>query len=344
MPTVRGMAADGVPFTGFLYAGLMIDRAGAPKVIEFNVRFGDPETQPVMLRLQSDLLDLVEAAIDGTLDDAERAWDPRPSLGVVMAAAALSRARRASATRSAAWDAPDVDGHQGVPRRHRGSTAGTSSPPAAACCACARSATRSPRRSAAPMPKSPGSPGMANSIATTSAGARSRASGEVRKGVPPRGGCHCTPSSLGRHGRVRCSSRACDKRQRYGRFDPPITPAAVSSDRRRTSEGRESRAKILPARRLSPTRIHSRDWAFTLSGSDAGEDSLRSGNRHAGLLSPSRLVFRGRTPGTLIRPAGALLPQAGEGKRPLLARSTTRREERLAAAPAKRGQPPRRLC
>lgn len=85
-PTVRGMAADGVPFTGFLYAGLMIDVHGAPKVIEFNVRFGDPETQPVMLRLQSDLLDLVEAAIDGSLDGVQAQWDPRPSLGVVMAA------------------------------------------------------------------------------------------------------------------------------------------------------------------------------------------------------------------------------------------------------------------
>ncbi|MBD8524934.1 phosphoribosylamine--glycine ligase [Pseudomarimonas arenosa] len=85
-PTVRGMAADGVPFTGFLYAGLMIDKSGAPKVIEFNVRFGDPETQPVMLRLQSDLLDLVEAAIDGKLAQQLVGWDPRPSLGVVMAA------------------------------------------------------------------------------------------------------------------------------------------------------------------------------------------------------------------------------------------------------------------
>ncbi|WP_298577206.1 phosphoribosylamine--glycine ligase [uncultured Luteimonas sp.] len=84
-PTVRGMAADGAPFTGFLYAGLMIDAAGAPKVIEFNVRFGDPETQPVLLRLQSDLVDLVEAALDGRLDSAEAVWDPRPSLGVVMA-------------------------------------------------------------------------------------------------------------------------------------------------------------------------------------------------------------------------------------------------------------------
>ncbi|MGJ4729733.1 phosphoribosylamine--glycine ligase [Luteimonas sp. SDU101] len=85
-PTVAGMAADGAPFTGFLYAGLMIDASGAPKVIEFNVRFGDPETQPVMLRLQSDLVDLVEAALDGRLDEAEAVWDPRPSLGVVMAA------------------------------------------------------------------------------------------------------------------------------------------------------------------------------------------------------------------------------------------------------------------
>jgi phosphoribosylamine--glycine ligase len=85
-PTVRGMIEDGVPFTGFLYAGLMSDKAGAPKVIEFYVRFGDPETQPVMLRLQSDLIDLVEAAIAGRLDGIEAQWDPRPSLGVVMAA------------------------------------------------------------------------------------------------------------------------------------------------------------------------------------------------------------------------------------------------------------------
>jgi phosphoribosylamine--glycine ligase len=85
-PTVRGMIADGHPFTGFLYAGLMIDAAGTPKVIEFNVRFGDPETQPVMMRLQSDLLDLLEAAVDGALDGVQAHWDPRPSLGVVMAA------------------------------------------------------------------------------------------------------------------------------------------------------------------------------------------------------------------------------------------------------------------
>ncbi|HET7557574.1 MAG TPA: phosphoribosylamine--glycine ligase [Rhodanobacteraceae bacterium] len=85
-PTLRGMAAEGAPFIGFLYAGLMIDRHGAPKVIEYNVRFGDPETQPIMLRLKSDFLDLLEAALDGRLDRVQVEWDPRPSLGVVIAA------------------------------------------------------------------------------------------------------------------------------------------------------------------------------------------------------------------------------------------------------------------
>jgi phosphoribosylamine--glycine ligase len=85
MPTVRGMAAEGHPYTGFLYAGLMIDASGAPKVIEFNCRFGDPETQPIMMRLQSSLVALVEAGIAGQLP-AEAQWDPRPALGVVMAA------------------------------------------------------------------------------------------------------------------------------------------------------------------------------------------------------------------------------------------------------------------
>lgn len=85
-PTVRGMAAEGNVYTGFLYAGLMIDSSGAPKVIEFNCRFGDPETQPIMLRLQSSLVELIEAALDGRLDQTEAQWDPRPSLGVVLAA------------------------------------------------------------------------------------------------------------------------------------------------------------------------------------------------------------------------------------------------------------------
>lgn len=85
-PTVRGMEAEGNLYTGFLYAGLMIDRSGAPKVIEFNCRFGDPETQPIMLRLQSSLVLLIEAALAKALDKVEAQWDPRPSLGVVLAA------------------------------------------------------------------------------------------------------------------------------------------------------------------------------------------------------------------------------------------------------------------
>jgi len=85
-PTIAGLAADGTPFTGFLYAGLMIDAHGAPKVIEYNVRFGDPETQPVLARLQSDLPALCEAALAGKLGDVEAEWDARAALGVVMAA------------------------------------------------------------------------------------------------------------------------------------------------------------------------------------------------------------------------------------------------------------------
>ncbi|VVO21785.1 phosphoribosylamine--glycine ligase [Pseudomonas fluorescens] len=85
-PTVRGMAEEGNVYTGFLYAGLMIDKAGNPKVIEFNCRFGDPETQPVMLRLQSSLVLLIEAALAQALDKVEAQWDPRPSVGIVLAA------------------------------------------------------------------------------------------------------------------------------------------------------------------------------------------------------------------------------------------------------------------
>ena len=84
-PTLAGMAADGMPYTGFLYAGLMIDDQGNPKVIEFNCRFGDPETQPIMMRLQSDLDALCNAAIDGALSGMTADWDPRPALGVVLA-------------------------------------------------------------------------------------------------------------------------------------------------------------------------------------------------------------------------------------------------------------------
>jgi phosphoribosylamine--glycine ligase len=87
MPTVQGMAKDGTVFTGFLYAGLMIDALGNPKVIEYNCRFGDPETQPIMLRLKSDFVTLLEHGVNGTLDQIEAEWDRRVAMGVVMAAA-----------------------------------------------------------------------------------------------------------------------------------------------------------------------------------------------------------------------------------------------------------------
>ncbi|KXS37258.1 MAG: phosphoribosylamine--glycine ligase [Halomonadaceae bacterium T82-2] len=86
LPTVRGMAEEGTPYTGFLYAGLMIDAQGAPKVIEYNCRFGDPETQPILMRLKSDLVKLCLAAVDGQLDRETCEWDPRAAVGVVMAA------------------------------------------------------------------------------------------------------------------------------------------------------------------------------------------------------------------------------------------------------------------
>ncbi|KMW48832.1 phosphoribosylamine--glycine ligase [Ralstonia insidiosa] len=86
MPTIRGMEKDGIPYTGFLYAGLMIDADGNPKTLEFNCRMGDPETQPIMARMKTDLYDVLDRAIDGKLDGMELEWDRRTALGVVMAA------------------------------------------------------------------------------------------------------------------------------------------------------------------------------------------------------------------------------------------------------------------
>ena len=94
LPTVRGLAAEGSPFTGFLYAGLMIAADGTPKVLEYNVRFGDPETQPIMLRLRSDLVALCLAALDGRLNSVTAEWDARASLGVVLAAGGYPDAYR----------------------------------------------------------------------------------------------------------------------------------------------------------------------------------------------------------------------------------------------------------
>jgi phosphoribosylamine---glycine ligase len=94
LPTIRGMEKDGVPFTGFLYAGLMIDGNGQPKTLEFNTRMGDPETQPIMMRLKSDLVDVMLSAVDGKLDSVELEWDRRTALGVVMAAHGYPEAPR----------------------------------------------------------------------------------------------------------------------------------------------------------------------------------------------------------------------------------------------------------
>ncbi|HQR76359.1 MAG TPA: phosphoribosylamine--glycine ligase [Burkholderiaceae bacterium] len=94
LPTIHGMAADGIPYTGFLYAGLMIDSTGHARTLEFNCRMGDPETQPIMARLKTDFTTLLDAAIDGRLDQVEAEWDRRTALGVVVAAAGYPDAPR----------------------------------------------------------------------------------------------------------------------------------------------------------------------------------------------------------------------------------------------------------
>jgi phosphoribosylamine---glycine ligase len=93
-PAIRGLATDGMPYTGFLYAGIMVAPDGTPNVLEFNCRFGDPETQPILMRLQSDLTVLCEAALDGRLDQVQATWDTRAALGVVMAASGYPEAPR----------------------------------------------------------------------------------------------------------------------------------------------------------------------------------------------------------------------------------------------------------
>ncbi len=109
MPTIQGMAKDGIPFTGFLYAGLMIDEKGQPRTVEFNTRMGDPETQPIMMRLKSDLFELMMAATEGTLDQVELQWDRRVALGVVMAAEGYPlQPRKGDAISGLPADAADV--------------------------------------------------------------------------------------------------------------------------------------------------------------------------------------------------------------------------------------------
>ena len=109
-PTVEGMAKEGVPYTGFLYAGVMIDSDGIPRVLEYNCRFGDPETQPIMLRLQSDLVALCNAALDGKLDECNAEWDPRAALGVVLAAGGYPERYRKGDVISGLSQASQMDG------------------------------------------------------------------------------------------------------------------------------------------------------------------------------------------------------------------------------------------
>jgi phosphoribosylamine--glycine ligase len=109
-PTLQGLRSDGYPYLGFLYAGLMIAPDGTPNVLEFNCRFGDPETQPILMRLQSDLIDLCEAALDGTLERHEVRWDTRAALGVVMAAGGYPDAYRTGDPISGLDDAARLPG------------------------------------------------------------------------------------------------------------------------------------------------------------------------------------------------------------------------------------------
>jgi len=119
-PTVRGLAAEGTPYVGFLYAGLMIAGDGTPRVLEFNCRFGDPETQPILMRLRSDLTELVDAALDGRLEGVPLDWDPRAAVGVVLAAGGYPESvRKGDAIQGlrAAAQLPGKVFHAGTERR-----------------------------------------------------------------------------------------------------------------------------------------------------------------------------------------------------------------------------------
>ena len=121
-PTVQGMAAEGIPYSGFLYAGVMIDGRGQPSVLEFNCRLGDPETQPIIARLRTDLVDILEHAIDGTLDRVEAQWDRRTALGVVLAAPGYPESPRTGGV-IRGLDAIDGASHPDVRVFHAGTAA-----------------------------------------------------------------------------------------------------------------------------------------------------------------------------------------------------------------------------
>ena len=132
-PTVMGLAAEGMPYTGFLYAGLMVGPGGAVKVLEYNCRFGDPETQPILLRLKSDLIELCMQAMAGRLDRVRVEWDPRPALGVVMAAGGYPGAYDQGREISGLTQTDSDRSRSSTPEPKPTGTAW--SPPVAACCA-----------------------------------------------------------------------------------------------------------------------------------------------------------------------------------------------------------------
>ena len=202
LPTLRGMAAEGNPYTGFLYAGLMIDAAGDPRVIEYNCRFGDPETQPIMLRLRSDLYQLCNAALDGDLASQRTEWDERAAVGVVMAAAGYpggyekgypSPGSRTPPRRTARYSTPE-----------HGRRTALLSPAADASCASPPWATPSVPRRAPPTRAWTASTGRAPSTAAISAGERS--SGKAPR-IRPWQHVDCQPWTASSSVRTACCAR-----------------------------------------------------------------------------------------------------------------------------------------
>ena len=208
LPTVEGMAKDGIVFTGFLYAGLMIDAQGHPKTLEFNTRMGDPETQPIMMRLKSDLAEVLMHATDGTLDQVELQWDRRVALGVVMAAAGYPEApRKGDRITGLPASTPTRPSCSTPAPRWRA----TSPPsPAAACCASPRWATPRAPRSSARTRRCAACTSTASSTAPTSAT------------VPSTSACHDdrarlrSPPPRGSAGPLRAAGRE-PARRRFGR-------------------------------------------------------------------------------------------------------------------------------
>ena len=243
LPAVNGMAADGIPYTGFLYAGVMIDAAGNPSTLEFNCRLGDPETQPIMMRLKSDLVDLLEHGVNGTLDQIDAEWDRRVALGVVLAAAGYPDDPRRGDVISGLDQAQRRV--QGVSRRHVGRRRQGRDQRRAACFASPRWATPCGTRSAMPTRRSPAFISTACSIAPTSATARWRraAANWTRR-------LHCHD---GHRERRRILDRTAGSHRRPAggdrRHDVPARCLAAAGRRRRHQPDHRARPRLRARRR-----------------------------------------------------------------------------------------------